>query len=38
LILDATVVEQAIRYPTDLSLLNEAREFSERIIDTLAAD
>jgi len=35
LILDATVCEQAIRYPTDLSLLNEAREFSERIIDTL---
>ncbi len=35
LILDATVVEQAIRYPTDLSLLNEAREFSEKIIDTL---
>ncbi len=35
LILDATVVEQAIRYPTDLSLLNEAREFSEQIIDTL---
>ncbi len=33
LILDATVAEQAIRYPTDLSLLNEAREFSERIID-----
>jgi hypothetical protein len=29
LILDATVVEQAIRYPTDLSLLNEARKFSE---------
>ena len=26
---------QAIRYPTDLSLLNEAREFSEQIIDTL---
>ena len=37
LILDATVVEQAIRYPTDLSLLNEAREFSEQIIDTLHA-
>jgi transposase, IS5 family len=37
LILDATVVEQAIRYPTDLSLLNEAREFSEQIIDTLCA-
>ena len=35
LILDATVAPQAIRYPTDLSLLNEAREFSERIIDTL---
>lgn len=35
LILDATVVEQAIRYPTDLSLLNEARELSEQIIDRL---
>ena len=35
LIVDATVVEQAIRYPTDLSLLNEAREISEAIIDTL---
>ena len=35
LILDATVVEQAVRYPTDLSLLNEAREFSEQIIDIL---
>jgi IS5 family transposase len=37
LILDATVVEQAIRYPTDLSLVNEAREFSEQIIDLLYA-
>jgi len=37
LILDATVVEQAIRYPTDLSLINEAREFSEQIIDLLYA-
>lgn len=37
LILDATVVEQAISLPTDLSLLNEAREFSEQIIDTLCA-
>ncbi len=27
LILDATVAPQAIRYPTDLNLLNEAREF-----------
>ncbi len=35
LILDATVVEQAIRYPTDLGLLNEAREISEKIIDKL---
>jgi IS5 family transposase len=35
LILDATVTPQAIRYPTDLSLLNEAREFSEQIIDWL---
>jgi len=38
LILDATVVEQAIRYPTDLGLLNEAREFSEQIIDELYAE
>jgi hypothetical protein len=29
------VATQAIRYPTDLSLLNEAREFSEDIIDRL---
>ncbi len=35
LILDATVAEQAIRYPTDLGLLNEAREISEQIIDVL---
>lgn len=35
LIIDATVADQAIRYPTDLSLLNEAREFSEKIIDLL---
>ena len=37
LILHATVAPQAIRFPTDLSLLNEAREFSERIIDELYA-
>jgi len=37
LILDATVADQAIRYPTDLSLLNEAREFCEQIIDELYA-
>ena len=35
LIVDVTVANQAIRYPTDLSLLNEAREFSEQIIDIL---
>ena len=35
LILDATVAEQAIRFPTDLSLLNESREISEQIIDRL---
>jgi len=35
LILDATVTEQAIRYPTDLGLLNESREISESIIDEL---
>lgn len=35
LLLDATVAPQAIRYPTDLSLLNEAREVSEKIIDKL---
>ena len=37
LILDATVASQAIRFPTDLSLLNEAREFSEQVIDRLYA-
>ncbi|MBF0614934.1 MAG: transposase [Magnetococcales bacterium] len=35
LIIDATVAEQAIRYPTDLGLLNEAQEISERLIDRL---
>ena len=35
LIIDATVAEQAIRYPTDLSLLNEARQISESLIDQL---
>lgn len=35
LILDATAAELEIPYPTDLSLLNEAREQSERIIDVL---
>jgi hypothetical protein len=35
LILDATVAPQGIRYPTDLSLLNEARETTETLIDAL---
>ena len=35
LIIDATVAEQAIRFPTDLGLLNEVREISESLIDTL---
>jgi len=33
LILDATVANQAIKYPNDLDLLNDAREFSELFID-----
>ena len=33
LILDATVAPADIRYPTDLSLLNECREDTEKIID-----
>ena len=37
ILVDATVAEQAIRYPTDLSLLNEAREISEKLIDALYA-
>jgi len=37
LLVDATVAEQTIRYPTDLSLLNEAREISEKLIDELYA-
>jgi hypothetical protein len=36
MIIDATVAEQAIRYPTDLGLLNESREISEQLIDELA--
>lgn len=33
--IDATVADQMIAYPTDLGLLNVAREESERIIDAL---
>jgi hypothetical protein len=35
MILDATAVPADIRYPTDLSLLNECRENTEKIIDKL---
>jgi len=35
LILDATCAPADIRYPTDLSLLNEAREKTEGYIDIL---
>ena len=35
LVIDATVAEQAIRYPTDLGLLNESREITEQLIDEL---
>ena len=38
LIIDATVANQAIKYPTDLGLLNEAREISEQLIDDLARE
>ena len=37
LLVDATVAEQAVKYPTDISLLNEAREISEHLIDELYA-
>ncbi len=37
LILDATCAPQAIRFPTDTSLLNEARRNTEGIIDSLHA-
>lgn len=37
LILDATCAPQNIRFPTDASLLNEAREKAEEIIDDLHA-
>jgi len=35
LLIDATCVPVDIRYPTDLSLLNEAREVTERLIDAM---
>lgn len=38
LVIDATVAEQAIRYPTDLGLLNESREITEKLIDELAKE
>jgi hypothetical protein len=35
LLIDATCVPVDIRYPTDLSLLNEAREVTEKLIDAM---
>ncbi len=35
LILDATCAPADIKYPTDLGLLNQAREHTEKIIDVL---
>lgn len=35
LLLDATVAEQAIRYPTDISLLSEGRKQTEQLIELL---
>ena len=37
MIIDATCAPADIRYPTDINLVNEAREKSEQIIDTLFA-
>ena len=37
LLMDATCAPAAIHYPTDLSLLNDAREMTEAIIDTCHA-
>lgn len=33
--LDATIADQMIKYPTDLDLLNDSRQESERLIDAL---
>nr|ABD96335.1 putative transposase [uncultured marine type-A Synechococcus GOM 3O12] len=37
LLIDATCVPADIRHPTDLSLLNEARELTEALIDAMHA-
>lgn len=37
LLMDASCAPAAIRYPTDLSLLNDAREMTEAVIDTCHA-
>jgi IS5 family transposase len=37
LLVDATVAEQSVKYPTDISLLNKSREISEKLIDELYA-
>lgn len=38
MVIDATVAEQAIRFPTDLGLLDESREITEQLIDQLCSD
>ena len=37
MLVDATVAEQSVKYPTDISLLNKSREISEILIDELYA-
>ena len=37
MIVDATCAPSNIRYPQDVSLLNEARENAEKLLDTLHA-
>ena len=36
LVIDATVADQNIRFPTDIGLLNESREITEELIDDLS--
>jgi IS5 family transposase len=38
LVIDATVADQNIRFPTDIGLLNESREITEELIDELSRE
>jgi hypothetical protein len=38
LVIDATVADQNIRFPTDIGLLNESREITEELIDDLSRE